>query len=156
MSSFFIKVLVTIFQRYYVSISNPDHSPLTKRLLGICTWYTVASQMKQISNTTPHLPPLILFTSVCGSSPSQKQEDMLEFALYKPCSFFSPRVLLLFKDNKTLKRVGSGDSRLCTVSNLQCTNLGASFTLCSLRIFIYIVTMLCKSRKVFKEEDILF
>lgn len=103
--------------------------------------------MKQISNTTP-LAPLIRFTSVCGSSPSQKQEDMLEFALYKPCSFFYPRVLLLFKDNKTLKRVGSGDSRLCTVSNLQCTNLGASFTLCSLWIFINIVTILCKSCKV--------
>lgn len=76
---------------------------ITPRLLGICTWSTLASQMKHLSNTT-HLPLLIVFISVCGLSPSQKQDGILEFAWYKLSWYFSHRILIPLQ-NMSLKSV---------------------------------------------------
>ena len=100
--------------------------------------------MKHLSNTVPHLPPLIFFTSVCGLSPSQKEEDILESALYKLCWYFSHRIHTSFQNNITSNSVGSGDSEFCIGASVQCTNLHASFTLCSVWIFIYILTIFCQ------------
>lgn len=93
-----------------LSLSSPDHPTpkfqiqITLRLLGICTWSTLASQMKHLSNTT-HLPPLIVFTSVCGLSPSQKQDDILESAWYKLCWYFSHRIRIPLQNDITFKSV---------------------------------------------------